>query len=69
MHEMASTLSFKHCAKILSLLGLRVDVAIDLQTQEKRGCWSMRGASFVTIHDHFDRVTSTGADYADLPAE
>ena len=66
---MADTLSFRHCAKIPSLLGLRVDVAIDLQAQEKRGCWSVRGASFVAIHDPFDRVTSPGANYADLPAE
>ena len=69
MPEMASTLSFKRSAKIPSLLGLRVDVAIDLQPQEKRGCWSVRGASFVAVHDPFDRVTSTGANYADLPAE
>ncbi len=69
MHELGNTLSFKHGAKLPSLRGLRVDVAIDLQPQEKRGCWSVRGASFVAIHDPFDRVTSTGANYADLPAE
>lgn len=69
MHETANTLSFQHCAKMPSLFGLRVDVAIDLQAQEERGCWSVRGASFVAIHDPFERVTSTGANYADLPAE
>jgi starvation-inducible DNA-binding protein len=55
--------------QIPSLLGLRVDIAIDLQAREKRGCWSVRGASFVAIHDPFDRVTSTGANYVELPAE
>jgi starvation-inducible DNA-binding protein len=69
MHEVANTLSFKHGVKIPSLLGLRVDVAIDLQAQEKLGCWSVRGASFMAIHDPFDRVTSIGTNYADLPAE
>jgi starvation-inducible DNA-binding protein len=69
MHEMANILSFKYCAKMPSLFGFRVDVAIDLQARGKRGCWSVRGASFVAIHDPFDRVTSTGANYADVPAE
>jgi starvation-inducible DNA-binding protein len=69
MHEMENTLSFKHRAKIPNLLGFRIDVAIDLQAEGNRGCWGVRGASFVAIHDPFDRVTSTGANYADLPAE
>jgi starvation-inducible DNA-binding protein len=69
MLETANTASFEHCTKMSSLLGLRVDVAIDRQAQEKRRCWSVRGASFVAIHDPFDRVTSPGANYADLPAE
>ncbi|HTC11360.1 MAG TPA: hypothetical protein VK726_21560 [Acetobacteraceae bacterium] len=61
MHELANTLSFKHHGKMPSLRGLRFDVVIDLQPQEKRGCWSVRGASFVAMHDPFGRVTSTGA--------
>jgi starvation-inducible DNA-binding protein len=69
MHEMANTLSFKHRVEIPNLLGFRIDVAIDLQAEQNRGCWSVRGASFVAIHDPFDRVTSTGANYSDLPAE
>jgi starvation-inducible DNA-binding protein len=69
MYQVANTLSFKHCAKIPRLPGLRVNVAIDLQAKEQVGCWSVRGASFIAIHDPFDRVTSTGANYADLPAE
>jgi starvation-inducible DNA-binding protein len=69
MHEMANTLSFKNRPMIPSLLGLRADVAIDLQARETHGCWSVRGASFIAIHDPFDRVTSTDANYANLPAE
>ena len=69
MHEMANALSFKNRPMIPSLFGLRADVAIDLQARETHGCWSVRGASFIAIHDPFDRVTSTDANYANLPAE
>jgi starvation-inducible DNA-binding protein len=69
MHQMAITLSFKHHTQTPNLLDLRVDIAMDLQAQEKRGCWSVRGASFVAIHDPFHRVMSTDVNYADLPAE
>jgi hypothetical protein len=69
MHEIVNTLFFRHSANTSSLLGLRVDVVIGLQAQGKRGRWSVRGASFVSIQDPFDRVTWTGANYADLPAE
>ena len=63
MNEMTNTLSLNHCAKLRSPSRLRVDAAIDLQAQEKRGCGSAPGASFAAIHDPL------GADYADLPAE
>jgi DNA-binding ferritin-like protein len=69
MHEMANTLSFKRRTKRPSLHGLRVQVVIDLQAKERLGCWRVRGASFVGIPVPFDRMTSTGARYADLPAE
>jgi hypothetical protein len=69
MHEMANTQSFKNRTKLPSLLGLRVDVAIDPQARETHGCWSVRGARFIAIHDPFDRVTSTDAARAARPAD
>jgi len=70
MLRMAKTLSFKHHhTKLPNLLNLRVDLAIDLQAREPCGFWRVFSASFVAIHDPYDRATPTGANYADLPAQ
>lgn len=54
---------------LVALLNLHLAAAIDLRAQVKQAHWNIRGTRFIAIHEFFDRLDSTVADYTDLLAE
>lgn len=69
MFPTKNTLAESVRASSITLLnGLLAD-AIDLQTQCKQAHWSVKGPSFIALHELFDRVNEGVEEYVDLIAE
>jgi starvation-inducible DNA-binding protein len=43
--------------------------AVDLQTQLKQAHWTVRGPTFLQLHELFDSIAKAAGDWADLLAE
>src|SRR5208282_5906653 len=55
--------------KVADLLNARLADAIDLQTQTKQAHWNVRGPSFISLHELFDKINEDVEEYVDLLAE
>src|SRR5262245_25742147 len=55
--------------KAVELLNARLADAIDLQTQTKQAHWNVRGPTFISLHELFDKINEAVADYVDNLAE
>ncbi len=55
--------------QLVSLLNRRLADCIDLQTQAKMAHWNVKGPSFIALHELFDNVHGSVAEYVDLIAE
>ena len=53
----------------IALLQARLADAVDLATQAKQAHWNVKGPSFISLHELFDRIAGDGAAHADLIAE
>lgn len=42
---------------------------LDLKLQAKQAHWNARGASFIALHELFDKIASQVDEYADMQAE
>jgi starvation-inducible DNA-binding protein len=56
-------------AQLIVLLNKRLADCIDLQTQTKMAHWNVKGPSFIALHELFDRINGSVAEYVDLIAE
>jgi starvation-inducible DNA-binding protein len=54
---------------IIRLLEARLADAIDLQTQMKQAHWNVKGPTFISLHELFDKINEDVEDYVDLIAE
>jgi len=54
---------------LIALLDARLAEAIDLQTQMKQAHWNVKGPTFVSLHELFDKINEDVEDYVDLIAE
>lgn len=54
---------------LVSQLNQRLASAIDLQMQMKQAHWNVKGPHFIGLHELFDKVYESIADYVDLIAE
>jgi len=54
---------------MIGLLNARLADAIDLQTQMKQAHWNVKGPTFISLHELFDKVNEDVEDYVDLIAE
>lgn len=55
--------------KIVKLLNARLADAVDLQTQCKQAHWNVKGPSFISLHELFDKVYDSVEEATDLIAE
>jgi starvation-inducible DNA-binding protein len=56
-------------AQIVQVLNQLLSDAIDLQTQCKQAHWNVKGATFIALHELFDKVNEAVEDYVDDIAE
>jgi starvation-inducible DNA-binding protein len=54
---------------MIALLNVRLADAIDLQTQMKQAHWNVKGPTFISLHELFDKINEDVEDYVDLTAE
>jgi len=54
---------------LITLLEARLADAIDLQTQMKQAHWNVKGPTFISLHELFDKINEDVEDYVDELAE
>src|SRR6266699_3732785 len=55
--------------KAVELLNARLADCTDLQTQTKQAHWNVKGPNFIALHELFDKINESVADYVDDLAE
>jgi starvation-inducible DNA-binding protein len=55
--------------RMMALLQSQLADAIDLHYQAKQAHWNVKGPSFMTLHELFDKVAETADAHVDLIAE
>jgi starvation-inducible DNA-binding protein len=69
MHDTRNDLPVAVRTKVNELLGRRLGEGIDLMLQVKHAHWNVKGASFIALHELFDKLHAGVAEYVDLIAE
>jgi starvation-inducible DNA-binding protein len=69
MYETKNDLQMKVRTQIISLLQDRLADCIDLMNQGKQAHWNVKGPSFFSLHELFDKVSEETEEYVDLIAE
>jgi len=54
---------------LIALLDARLADAVDLQTQMKQAHWNVKGPSFISLHELFDKINEDTEEYVDTIAE
>ncbi len=62
-------MSPKRRSEMNALLNQRLADAIDLQLQMKQAHWNVKGPSFISLHELFDKVGESVESYVDMIAE
>ncbi|HEY9868506.1 MAG TPA: DNA starvation/stationary phase protection protein Dps, partial [Candidatus Obscuribacterales bacterium] len=55
--------------KVIDILNNRLADAFDLYSQAKQAHWNVKGPNFIALHELFDEVASSAAEWVDLIAE
>jgi starvation-inducible DNA-binding protein len=55
--------------RVVALLNARLADAVDLHMQMKQAHWNVKGPSFISLHELFDKVHQATGEYVDLIAE
>lgn len=69
MHQTHNDLAKNIRQKAIHLLEPLLIDAVDLQTQCKQAHWTVRGPTFLQLHELFDACASLAGEWADLLAE
>jgi starvation-inducible DNA-binding protein len=69
MYRTSNTLSENIRSKAVALLNRHLAAAIDLHAQVKQAHWNVRGPTFITVHELFDKVADLVEGYSDTIAE
>ena len=69
MHATHNTLAVNIREQSIELLNKHLAAAIDLHAQMKQAHWNVRGPSFISIHELFDKVSAEVEEYSDQIAE
>ena len=66
MHKTKNDLPDNARNQAIALLNERLADAIDLHYQAKQAHWNVKGASFIALHELFDKVAGMIEEYVDL---
>lgn len=69
MHKTKIDISHEVRGKVIELLNDRLADAIDLKFQAKQAHWNVKGMSFISLHELFDRVSTEIEAHIDTIAE
>src|SRR5215471_14348338 len=69
MHQTKNDLPLKVRTQIATMLQDRLADSIDLMLQGKQAHWNVKGPSFFSLHELFDKVSEDTEEYVDLIAE
>lgn len=69
MHKTKIDISHEVRGKVIELLNDRLADAIDLKFQAKQAHWNVKGMSFISLHELFDRVSTEIETHIDTIAE
>lgn len=69
MNQTKNNLPEKIRGNVIDLLNQNLADIIDLQLQAKQAHWNVKGPSFISLHDLFDKVAHEMGDFADDIAE
>jgi len=69
MYKTANTLPEQIRSRSVALLNRHLAAAIDLHAQVKQAHWNVRGPTFITIHELFDKIADVVEEYSDKIAE
>lgn len=69
MYETENDISVHRRSELNLLMNLRLASAVDLQMQMKQAHWSVKGPSFIALHELFDKVAEAVESYVDMIAE
>jgi len=69
MHPTKNDLPSKVRSKVIGILGDRLADATDLMLQSKQAHWNVKGATFIALHELFDKVNESAEEWVDLIAE
>ncbi len=56
-------------SSLIAILEAHLADAIDLQTQMKQAHWNVKGPTFISLHELFDKINEDVEEYVDLIAE
>lgn len=69
MNRTKNDLAEKIRTEMIQLLNARLSDTIDLQLQTKQAHWNVKGPSFISLHELFDKLAEEVEDHVDLIAE
>jgi starvation-inducible DNA-binding protein len=69
MYETENDISLKRRSELNALMNQRLADAVDLQMQLKQAHWNVKGPSFISLHELFDKVARSVESYVDVIAE
>ncbi len=69
LHATSIDIPSKSRAKVCELLQDRLSDTVDLHWQVKQAHWTVRGPSFIALHELFDQIAGETLVYADDVAE
>ena len=69
MPKKNNALSEDQQTKLIEILNRRLADAIDLQLQSRQAYWNIKGTTFLSLRELFDKVTREVEEYANLIAE
>ena len=69
MYMTENDISLDHRMNLSRLMNQRLASAIDLQMQMKHAHWNVKGPSFISLHELFDKAHEEVENYVDMIAE
>jgi starvation-inducible DNA-binding protein len=69
VHPTRNDLPLASREAMIELLDARLADAVDLQTQTKQAHWNVKGPTFVSLHELFDKIHEDVREYVDTIAE
>lgn len=69
MHKTSVNIPADKRKKVIAMLNARLADAVDLGVQAKLAHWNVRGPTFMSLHELFDKVADMAFGHADILAE